>query len=175
MLFDENKRANGVEYQTNPAYLANPEFLARKYTALRSIKARKLVICSAGANGTPGILERSGVGDKAVLEKAGVPVVEDLPGVGNEYQDHHLSLWAYRTNLTPKETINGFQDGRKDVANAIRDADELLGTNGMDAQGKFRPTEEEVDALGPAFRRAWDADFKDVKDRPLMILALYTW
>lgn len=43
----------------------------------------------------------------------------------------------------------------------------------MDAQGKMRPTEAEVDALGPAFRAAWDRDFKDRPDRPLMILAMY--
>jgi len=108
------------------------------------------------------------------LEGAGIPVVEDLPGVGSDYQDHHLSLWAYRTNLTPRETINGFQDGRFDIDTAIKHTDELLGTNGMDAQGKFRPTEAEVEALGPEFKKAWDRDFKNVADRPLMILALYT-
>ena len=90
VLFDDNKRANGVEYQSNPKYLANPEFLATKYTARRTVGARKLVVVSAGANATPGILERSGIGDPKVLERAGVPVVQDLPGVGNEYQVSHL-------------------------------------------------------------------------------------
>lgn len=175
ILFDDNKRAVGVEYQTNPATLANPEFLSTAYTSLRTVKAKKMVVVSAGANATPGILERSGVGDPKVLQSAGVSVVEELPGVGKDYQDHHLSLWAYRTNLRPDETINGFQDGRFDIDKAIKDANELLGTNGMDAQGKFRPTEKEVDALGPEFRKAWDRDFKDRPDRPLMILALYTW
>ena len=175
VLFDDNKRAVGVEYQSNPKYLANPEFLATAYTALRSVRARKMVVISAGANATPGILERSGIGDPQILQRAGIPVLEDLPGVGNDYQDHHLSLWAYRTNLTPRETINGFQDGRFNVDEAIKNTDELLGTNAMDAQGKFRPTEAEVEALGPEFKKAWDRDFKDVPDRPLMILAVYTW
>ena len=175
VLFDDNKQAVGVEYQTNPATLANPEFLSTSYTSVRSVKAKRLVVVAAGANATPGILERSGLGDPKVLDAAKIPVVEELPGVGKDYQDHHLSLWAYRTNLTPKETINGFQDGRFNIEEAIRNADELLGTNAMDAQGKFRPTEAEVDALGPEFRKAWDRDFKDRPDRPLMILALYTW
>jgi alcohol oxidase len=175
VLFDENKRATGVEYQTNPTTLANPEFLSTGYTATRSIKARKLVVVSTGANATPGVLERSGLGDPEVLKTAKIPVVEELPGVGKDYQDHHLSLWTYRTNLSPKETLNGYQDGRVDINEAIRNSDELLGTNGMDAQGKFRPTEAEVDALGPEFRKAWDKDFKDRPDRPLMILAVYTW
>ena len=173
VLFDDNKRANGVEYQTNPKYMANPEFLATGYTAVRSVHARKMVVVSAGANGTPGVLERSGLGDPKVLESAGIPVLEDLPGIGNDYQDHHLSLWAYRTNLKPRECINGFQDGRWDIDEAIRNSDELLGTNAMDAQAKLRPTEKEVDALGPEFRKAWDRDFKDAANRPLMILAVY--
>lgn len=175
VLFDDNKRAVGVEYQSNPKYLANPEFLSTGYTARRTVRASKMVVVSAGANATPGILERSGLGNAQVLKDAGIPVLEDIAGVGNDYQDHHLSLWAYRTNLTPRETINGFQNGNFNVDDAIRSTDELLGTNGMDAQGKFRPTEAEVEALGPEFKKAWDRDFKNVSDRPLMILALYTW
>lgn len=132
VLFDENKRAVGVEYQTNPKFQSNPEFMTAKQ-APRTVSARRMVVCSAGANGTPLILERSGVGDPKILEQAGVPLVEDLPGVGNDYQDHHLTLYAYRTDLSPRDTINAFADGRFDVHEAIRNTDELLGTNAMDA------------------------------------------
>lgn len=110
----------------------NPEFMIAKQ-APRTVKARKMVVLSAGANGTPLILERSGVGQKEVLERAGVPLVEELDGVGHDYQDHHLTLYAYRTNLSKRDTINAFSDGRIDVAQAIKDTDELLGTNAMDA------------------------------------------
>lgn len=130
----EGKKAVGVEYQTNPKYMANPEFLDVGYTSPRIVKASKLVIVSAGANATPGILERSGVGNAEILKKVGVDVVEDLPGVGEDYQDHHLSLWSYRTNLHPRECINGFQDGRFNIEDAIRMNDELLGTNAMDGR-----------------------------------------
>lgn len=92
-----------------------------------------MIVLSAGANGTPLILERSGVGQKTILERAGVPLVEELDGVGHDYQDHHLTLYAYRTNLTKRDTINAFSDGRIDVVQAIKDTDELLGTNAMDA------------------------------------------
>lgn len=100
--------------------MPNPEFLDIGYASPRTVKARKMVVVSAGANATPGILERSGVGNPDILKKAGVDVVEDLPGVGEEYQDHHLSLWSYRTNLTPRECINGFQDGRFNIDEAIK-------------------------------------------------------
>jgi len=168
----EGKKAVGVEYQTNPKFMANPEFLANGYVSPRSVKG-KLIVLSSGACATPLILERSGIGNPEILKKAGVEVVEDLPGVGHDYQDHHLSLWSYRTSLDPRECINGFTDGRFDIAKAIADNDGLLGTNAMDAQGKVRPTEKEVEALGPAFKEAWDRDFKNAKDRPLMIMALY--
>ncbi|GAB7361783.1 hypothetical protein MBLNU230_g1827t1 [Neophaeotheca triangularis] len=172
VLFDENKRAVGVEYQTNPKFLPNPEYMSAFQTP-RTVRTRKMVVCSAGANGTPLILERSGVGDPEILQRAGVPLLVDLPGVGNDYQDHHLTLYSYRTSLSKHDTINGFTDGRFDVAEAIRETRELLGTNAMDASGKFRPTEADIDALGPEFRKAWDRDFKNLPDRPLMIIALY--
>lgn len=130
----EGKKAVGVEFQSNPRCLANPEFQDTGYTSPRTVKARKMVIVSSGANGTPGVLERSGVGNPDILKKAGVECVEDLPGVGEDYQDHHLSLWAYRTNLHPRECINGFQDGRFNIDEAIRMNDELLGTNAMDGR-----------------------------------------
>lgn len=134
VLFDDDKRAVGVQYQSNPKFLANPEYLNSAYTSPRTIRASKMVILSAGAIGTPLILERSGVGDAKILKGAGVPVVEDLPGVGNDYQDHHLTLYAYRTDLSPRETINGFSNGRFDINEAISRTDELLGTNAMDAR-----------------------------------------
>ncbi|KAK5120765.1 hypothetical protein LTR85_005831 [Meristemomyces frigidus] len=150
----------------------NPEFMTAKQTP-RTVRARKMVVLSAGANGTPLILERSGVGNPEILGRAGVPVVEGLPGVGHDYQDHHLTLYAYRTCLAPGDTINGFADGRFDAQEAIKAGHKLLGTNAMDASGKFRPTEEDVAALGPEFKAAWEKDFKNAVDRPLMIIAMY--
>ncbi|RFU26016.1 hypothetical protein B7463_g10327, partial [Scytalidium lignicola] len=166
ILFDENKRAVGVEYQPNTKFQPGNR-------SARRIGASKLVVVSSGANGTPLLLERSGLGDPRILQRAGIPIVEALPGVGNEYQDHHLTLYAYRTSLTPRETINGFADGRFNVQEMIEKKDGLLGWNSMDASGKFRPTEAEVEALGPEFKKAWDKDFKNKPDRPLMIIALY--
>ena len=41
---------------------------------------------SAGAFGSPVILERSGIGRRTILEELGVKVVVDLPGVGEGYE-----------------------------------------------------------------------------------------
>jgi choline dehydrogenase len=55
-----------------------------------TVRARKEVILSAGAIMTPKILTLSGIGDAATLKKLGIPVVADLPGVGQNLMDHVL-------------------------------------------------------------------------------------
>lgn len=52
------------------------------------VKAKKEVILSGGSLLTPKILELSGIGQKAVLEKAGIRQLIELPGVGEGLQDH---------------------------------------------------------------------------------------
>jgi choline dehydrogenase-like flavoprotein len=51
------------------------------------INAREIILC-AGVFESPAILERSGVGSKNVLAAANVPVLYELPGVGENLQDH---------------------------------------------------------------------------------------
>lgn len=79
-LLSREGTATGVEYLFDKrVYPLAPQ-------DIHTVKARRLVVVSAGAMGSPGILERSGVGRKDVLEKAGVPVVSELSGVGENYQ-----------------------------------------------------------------------------------------
>lgn len=168
VLFDDNKRACGVEYRANPHFQAS---IALTAAPVKTVRARKMVIVSCGAMGTPSVLERSGLGNPDVLKKAGVDLVADVPGVGEEYQDHHLLLYPYRTGLRPDETIDALLSGRADFATMLEKKDKTLGWNTVDWAAKIRPTEAEVTALGPEFRRAWDADFKDAPARPLMLMA----
>jgi choline dehydrogenase-like flavoprotein len=60
------------------------------------ILARKEVILSAGSFQTPGLLELSGIGNSAVLNKFGIPVVKDLPSVGENLQDHIRIQTSYQ-------------------------------------------------------------------------------
>jgi choline dehydrogenase-like flavoprotein len=53
-----------------------------------TIKAAAEVILCAGAIETPRLLQLSGVGEAAHLQSFGIQVVADLPGVGQNYQDH---------------------------------------------------------------------------------------
>ena len=72
ILFD-GTRATGVEY--------------RHGGQARTATAGEIILCGGSIN-SPQLLQLSGVGPAAVLEQAGVPVVHDLPGVGENLQDH---------------------------------------------------------------------------------------
>jgi choline dehydrogenase len=73
VLFD-GKRAVGVEY--------------RRGETLASVTARREVIVSTGSINSPKLLKLSGVGPAAELRAHGIPVVHELPGVGENLQDH---------------------------------------------------------------------------------------
>jgi alcohol oxidase len=42
----------------------------------------------------------------------------------------------------------------------------------IDVAGKIRPTDSEVGKLGPEFQTAWDTDYKDKPERPMMLMGV---
>ncbi|RVX69830.1 hypothetical protein B0A52_05664 [Exophiala mesophila] len=84
-----NITATGVEYTRDGG--------ATKLT----VQVNKEVILASGSVGSPTVLLYSGIGPKDVLDAAGVPVISELPGVGQHLQDH-LSLGMQFT--TDQET-----------------------------------------------------------------------
>ena len=68
--------------------------LPRRRAVERADAARE-VILSAGAIGSPHILQLSGVGDPEHLGRIGVPVVHELRGVGKNMQDHYVARVSY--------------------------------------------------------------------------------
>lgn len=154
ILFDEEKRASGVEFLNSGE--------------THTVKARKLVVISAGALGTPQILERSGVGNPQVLSRAGVPVVEALEGVGHQYQDHQMAVVVY--NSTLDETIDTIVNGVMDVPGLVESDAGILSWNGVDGYAKLRPTESDVEGFEPGLRAAWDRDFAHTPGKPLAVV-----
>ena len=71
---------------------------------MHEARAGKEVILCAGSVGTPQLLQLSGIGPAAVLKAAGVEVVHDLAGVGENLQDHLEVYFQFR--CTQPITLN---------------------------------------------------------------------
>ena len=85
-------RATGVEFAPGgPGGLGGSRPSRRAYGG-------EVIVC-AGAFGSPHLLQLSGVGDAASLSALGIPVVADLPGVGENMQDHLEVYVQYASKL----------------------------------------------------------------------------
>jgi choline dehydrogenase len=62
------------------------------------VRARKEVVVSGGAFGSPQLLMLSGVGPAGHLKDLGIPLVHELPGVGQNLQDHITTVLIYKTS-----------------------------------------------------------------------------
>lgn len=74
---------------------------------VNTVSANTRVVLCSGAINTPKILMQSGIGPAAHLKQVGVNVVHDLPGVGQNFQDHILAagcIWEYVNPLPPQNT-----------------------------------------------------------------------
>ena len=80
-VFFKGGRACGVSYYQDGA--------------LKEVRARGEVIVASGAFGSPQLLQLSGIGAGGELQKLGIPVVSDVPGVGKNLQDHidYVQTW----------------------------------------------------------------------------------
>jgi choline dehydrogenase len=82
----EGRRAVGVEYVQGGR--------------VKQARARREVIVSAGSINSPQVLMLSGIGAADELRKYDIPVVHDLPGVGQNLQDH-LETYVQHACLQP--------------------------------------------------------------------------
>jgi choline dehydrogenase len=89
VLFD-GTRAIGVEYGRGGA--------------VERVDAASEVILSAGAIGSPHVLQLSGVGDPDHLGRVGIPVKHAVPGVGKNFQDHYIARVA--CSVSGAKTLN---------------------------------------------------------------------
>ena len=114
----EGKRAIGVK--------------ARENGRETEYRASGEIILSAGGLASPPILQRSGVGDGALLGGLGIPVVHNSPNVGENLLEHRLLMMHYRLN----RPISGNRDlqGIGLVRNALR---YVLQGKGMLAAGSY--------------------------------------
>lgn len=80
----------------------------RKDGQVDRVRANREILLSAGAIQSPQILQLSGVASKEFLKKHGIPVVHDLPGVGENLQDHLQVRMMYEVSepITINDDLN---------------------------------------------------------------------
>ncbi len=94
----EGKRAVGVRYIHDNARSQTTE-----------IRARREIILSGGTANSARLLQISGVGPASLLQGIGVPVIHELPGVGENFRDHYTVRFVNRAKgvVTMNEMSRG--------------------------------------------------------------------
>jgi len=136
----EGQRAVGITYLHNGA--------------TRTARCRAEVLLAAGAIQSPQLLQLSGVGPGPLLQRFGIPVVHDLPGVGENLQDH----LQVRVNYECTKAITTNDDLRTWYGKARIGLQWLLRRAGPLAVG--------VSQGGCFMRALQDADGKPLAERP---------
>lgn len=129
VLFD-GKRAVGIE-------------MARGRHIERLMARREVILC-AGALQTPQLLQVSGVGDGAFLQRTGIHLKHHLPGVGRNLQDHIDFTFGYRV---PDTALFGFSPAGtlhtlREYARYRRERSGLLTSNFAEGGGFLRVSPE---------------------------------
>ncbi|KAG2117113.1 GMC oxidoreductase-domain-containing protein [Suillus discolor] len=168
----QDKRAVGVEFTSDPVSCPDAD------QSSSIVKASKLVVISAGAFGSPAILERSGIGAEAILKRCNIKQLVNLPGVGENYQDHNLVFTPYfaaEGTVTMDPLYLGEESDvvvQKNLAQWKIDGKSLIAQNSSDAKIKWRPDDDELKAMGSAFQPRWKEFFQDRPDKPVALFSL---
>lgn len=113
----ENGRATGVTYH-----------LGGRHGSERILLADREVVLCGGAVNSPQLLQCSGIGPAGLLNELGIPLVHDLPGVGENLRDHYAPRFTARVkNIS---TINESSRGPKlwwEIAKYFAGAPSIVG------------------------------------------------
>ena len=122
----ENGRATGVEIERDGK--------------VQTIAAKREIVLSGGAYGSPQILLLSGIGDPEELKKHGIGVVHNLPGVGRHLHDHLATTIKLRTDNSESYGISlkAFPRGVWNVLQYLVARDGPFASNVYEAHGLVR-------------------------------------
>lgn len=108
IVFNKRNRATGV--------IVSSQEINGKGSKSFTLKAHKEIIVSAGAFQSPQLLMVSGIGPKAILQSLNIPVLKNLPGVGQNLWDHMLFSTSYPVNIP---TASALQNNPALISEAI--------------------------------------------------------
>lgn len=141
-----------------------------------TVKASRQVVLSAGPISSPLILERSGVGSKAVLTEHKAPIKLVNENVGANFQDHgllgthfYVDSAIHTNDSLVWGPIFGFNTDDQDKARKAW-TETGLGpscTNSIGFGVRYRPKDERELEGYPAIQKAWKQEWADKADKPL--------
>ena len=99
---DGSQRCTGVEVWTGLDLI---NVMATRDSGAERGQIGEVILC-AGAIGSPQILQLSGIGPGGLLQQHGIPVTQDLPGVGANLQDHLQIRSVYKIKGAANSTLN---------------------------------------------------------------------
>jgi choline dehydrogenase len=93
------RRAVGISIRSGRAQL--PQTMA----------ARRDIVLAAGALASPGILQRSGIGEGKLLQELGIPLLQEMPGVGRHLLEHRgiIMQWRLKAPLSDNREYGGWR------------------------------------------------------------------
>ncbi|KAF9524382.1 hypothetical protein CPB83DRAFT_610154 [Crepidotus variabilis] len=156
-----DQHASGVEFSLGPGQSS------------QTVSVDKEVILSAGAFGSPAILQRSGVGPSDVLSAAGVSVKVALPGVGQGMTDHVATAIYYKVKdgvqtagSIQQGAAGGDVAGSKEFKSFVNDAIAYVnGTLLFDTEQNFADFRKGIsDALGQSTSERVPSSSSEVRD-----------
>src|SRR5215469_10982205 len=117
VLFDENDktRAVGVAYLEGARLYRASAAPSQEPGKPCTVRVSREVILAGGAFNTPQLLMLSGIGPRAELERHGIPVRVDLPGVGRNLQDRYEVSVINRMSFDHWKVLKGATFGRGDA------------------------------------------------------------
>ena len=131
VLLDGN-RAVGVEYLEGERLYRAHAAPSGASGVRRIVLASREVILAGGAFNTPQLLMLSGIGPRQELERHGIPVRVELPGVGKNLQDRYEIAVVNRMNFPAWDVYNGatFTEGDPQFAEWEKNGKGVYATNG---------------------------------------------
>jgi choline dehydrogenase-like flavoprotein len=111
----------------------------------KQAQANREVLLAAGAFGSPQILKLSGVGPASELQAHGITVVHDLPGVGENLQDHPDAVLVYESDATDLFGLSwtGVVNVVKGISEWRKRRSGMLTTNFAEAGGFLKSTPDQ--------------------------------
>jgi choline dehydrogenase len=114
VLFDGQNRAIGVQYLSGERLYRAHSHPSEERGEPREVRASCEVILAGGAFNTPQLLMLSGIGPREVLERCGIEVRVDLPGVGRNLQDRYEVGVVNRMNFDTWKVLEGAKFAKGD-------------------------------------------------------------